>query len=255
MSSQNMLIAALMASVASAAYMPEAKAASSPSLTTTTSIPASTTFNGFCNAAAVARGDCTAPAASVPSSTASTTFNGFCNAAAVARGDCTAPAASVPSSTASTTFNGFCNAAAVARGDCTAPAASVPSAPQPVTTTQIFTAYTTYCPSPTQFAVNNVTYTVSSATTLTIKDCPCTVVSTGLVTTPAGPTGAVPTSAPTGPASVATSPVVYASVPATAPSRNATATTTKPAVQSFTGAADKVGPVAGAVALGLLAFL
>ncbi|GAB7363237.1 hypothetical protein MBLNU230_g3519t1 [Neophaeotheca triangularis] len=42
-------------------------------------------------------------------------------------------------------------------------------------TTEVVTAYTTYCPEPTSFAMNNQTYTVSSATTLTITDCPCTV--------------------------------------------------------------------------------
>ena len=38
--------------------------------------------------------------------------------------------------------------------------------------TEVVTSYTTYCPNPTTFAVNNKTYTVSSATTLTITDCP-----------------------------------------------------------------------------------
>ena len=35
-------------------------------------------------------------------------------------------------------------------------------------TTLVTTEYTTYCPEPTTFAYKNVTYTVTSATTLTI---------------------------------------------------------------------------------------
>lgn len=42
-------------------------------------------------------------------------------------------------------------------------------------TTEVVKGYTTYCPSATSFAMNNQTYTVSSATTLTITDCPCTI--------------------------------------------------------------------------------
>lgn len=42
-------------------------------------------------------------------------------------------------------------------------------------TTVITTAYTTYCPSPTTFALSNVTYTATEETTLTITNCPCTI--------------------------------------------------------------------------------
>jgi hypothetical protein len=42
-------------------------------------------------------------------------------------------------------------------------------------TTEIVTAYTTYCPVPTVITHNNVTYTVTEATTLTITNCPCTI--------------------------------------------------------------------------------
>lgn len=44
-----------------------------------------------------------------------------------------------------------------------------------VWTTEIVTAYTTYCPAPTTVVVNNKTHTVTKATTLTITDCPCTI--------------------------------------------------------------------------------
>lgn len=44
-----------------------------------------------------------------------------------------------------------------------------------VYTTEVVTAITTFCPSPTTLTVNDKTYTVTSATTLTITDCPCTI--------------------------------------------------------------------------------
>lgn len=52
----------------------------------------------------------------------------------------------------------------------TAPAA-------PVYVTDVVTAYTTYCPEPTEIEQNGKTYTVTEATTLTISDCEggCTV--------------------------------------------------------------------------------
>ncbi|KAK1599819.1 uncharacterized protein LY79DRAFT_152397 [Colletotrichum navitas] len=42
-------------------------------------------------------------------------------------------------------------------------------------TTVVTTAYETYCPSPTTFVHQNVTYTATTATTLTITNCPCTI--------------------------------------------------------------------------------
>jgi len=46
------------------------------------------------------------------------------------------------------------------------------------TTTEVVTSYTTYCPSPTQITHGTHTYTVTSATTLTITNCPCTLTKT-----------------------------------------------------------------------------
>lgn len=45
-----------------------------------------------------------------------------------------------------------------------------------VTTTKIVSAYTTYCPEPTTFELGGHTYEVAEPTTLTITDCPCTIV-------------------------------------------------------------------------------
>lgn len=44
--------------------------------------------------------------------------------------------------------------------------------------TEVVTAYTTYCPEPTEITQNGKTYTVTEATTLTITDCPCTITHT-----------------------------------------------------------------------------
>lgn len=45
-----------------------------------------------------------------------------------------------------------------------------------VTTTKVVSAYTTYCPEPTTFELGGKTYEVEEPTTLTITDCPCTIV-------------------------------------------------------------------------------
>jgi hypothetical protein len=47
---------------------------------------------------------------------------------------------------------------------------------KPVYTTEVVTSYTTYCPYPTEVVHGDKTYTVTEATTLTITDCPCTIV-------------------------------------------------------------------------------
>ncbi|CZT06569.1 hypothetical protein WAI453_005956 [Rhynchosporium graminicola] len=45
-----------------------------------------------------------------------------------------------------------------------------------VYTTEVHTAYTTVCPASTQLTYNGVTYTATENQTLTITNCPCTVV-------------------------------------------------------------------------------
>jgi len=45
-----------------------------------------------------------------------------------------------------------------------------------VYTTEVFTAYTTFCPASTELTYNGVTYTATESTTLTITNCPCTIV-------------------------------------------------------------------------------
>lgn len=46
------------------------------------------------------------------------------------------------------------------------------------TTTETVTAYTTYCPGATTFTQGSKTYTVTGPSTVTVTDCPCTIVKT-----------------------------------------------------------------------------
>lgn len=69
--------------------------------------------------------------------------------------------------------------------------------------TEVVTAYTTFCPSPTVLVHGLKTYTVTEATTLVITDCPCTVTKP-VITKPVVP--AVPTHKPEEPSV----PVVHA---------------------------------------------
>jgi len=45
-----------------------------------------------------------------------------------------------------------------------------------VYTTEVHTAYTTVCPASTELTFNGITYTATASQTLTITNCPCTVV-------------------------------------------------------------------------------
>ncbi|KAK2590864.1 hypothetical protein QQS21_011456, partial [Conoideocrella luteorostrata] len=44
------------------------------------------------------------------------------------------------------------------------------------TVTEVVDSYTTYCPGSTTFIQGSKTYTVTEATTMTVTDCPCTVI-------------------------------------------------------------------------------
>jgi len=108
--------------------------------------------------------------------------------------------------------------------------------------TDVVTAYTTYCPEATQITHGSHTYTVTSATTLTISDCPCTI--TRPASTPSGkpyPSSGLP------PKGNGTSPVVpsgSAPVGSTGPSKP-TGT-----LAPYKGAADKV-TIGGAAVLAI----
>ncbi|KAG9581280.1 hypothetical protein KCU77_g16282, partial [Aureobasidium melanogenum] len=96
-----------------------------------------------------------------------------------------------------------------------------------VYTTEVVTAYTTVCPAATSGAyvttINSKAYTISSATTITVTNCPCTLVK------------------PMATASSMTSSMASSS-------KNGTATATKPA--TYTGAANHVAAGYGLAALG-----
>ncbi|ERF68226.1 hypothetical protein EPUS_08663 [Endocarpon pusillum Z07020] len=157
-------------------------------------------------------------------------------------------------------------------------------------TTQVVTAYTTYCPTPTKITHGIHTYTVTEATTLTISDCPCTVsvpVYTSSVTScttcsyssdakPVYPTSipSVPSSSavkpssvihpvpssngtvPSGPVSPPKTPVPSAS---TSYSPSSRVNGTSPPIATYTGAAaakmDFMGGIAGAGLMGLVALM
>ncbi|KAH7119137.1 hypothetical protein B0J11DRAFT_86270 [Dendryphion nanum] len=70
------------------------------------------------------------------------------------------------------------------------PAGYPVSSKPPTYVTRTTTALTTYCPGPTQVVQDGVTYTVTTATTLTITNCKCTVVEP--VTTPVAPASTKP---------------------------------------------------------------
>ncbi|KAK4542928.1 hypothetical protein LTR36_006117 [Oleoguttula mirabilis] len=96
--------------------------------------------------------------------------------------------------------------------------------------TEVVSSFTTYCAYATSFTMANQTYTVSSATTLTITDCPCTITKPATSSATAGPitgtgnivasTGGIPANSslvyPTGSMSVPSSLRTTASASATA---------------------------------------
>ncbi|RKF58681.1 Clock-controlled protein 6 [Erysiphe neolycopersici] len=49
--------------------------------------------------------------------------------------------------------------------------------------TEVHTAYTTFCPNSTELVYNGVTYTATKESTITITNCPCTVVKPVVTTT------------------------------------------------------------------------
>jgi len=121
----------------------------------------------------------------------------------------------------------------------------------PVYTTEVVTAYTTYCPAATQITHGGVTYTVTEATTLTITNCPCTItkpVSTSVYTSCTSTPVPYSSVAPVSPAVPYSSPAPYvnASTPAYTPTSVAgTGSYTAP-IATFTGAANKAFAASGA---------
>jgi hypothetical protein len=109
--------------------------------------------------------------------------------------------------------------------------------------TDVVTSYTTYCPEATVLTYNSVTYTITEATTLTVTNCPCTIVKP--VTYSSAVT--VPTSAPVYPASNATA-TTYA-----VGTTSAKATVTPTPSTITTSGANNLVALSGASLAGLLA--
>jgi hypothetical protein len=127
--------------------------------------------------------------------------------------------------------------------------------------TKTVSSYETYCPGPTEITTNSKTYTVTEATTLTITDCPCTVIETP---TPEVP---YPTETPEYPEETPEVPVPTSKVPeAPYPSANGTApapvyptgtgavpSPSESAPVEFPGAASNLGVSGALLAVGALA--
>lgn len=116
-----------------------------------------------------------------------------------------------------------------------------------VYTTEVHTAYTTVCPASTQLTFNGVTYTATASTTLTITNCPCTIVKP--VTTSAV---VAPSAAPVYPNG--TTPAVTTSVPAatTAVGTTSVKGTATPTPSTITAGGNKAFALSGASLAGLL---
>lgn len=104
-----------------------------------------------------------------------------------------------------------------------------------VYTTEVVTAYTTYCPAATSLVYGNYTYTVTEATTLTITNCPCTITKP-IVTSSAAPyvvpTSSIITTTSVAPTSSAAPTYANSTVSITSYAAAGTAVTTVPATTS-----------------------
>ncbi|KAI9836877.1 MAG: hypothetical protein M1819_001042 [Sarea resinae] len=121
-----------------------------------------------------------------------------------------------------------------------------------VYTTEVVTAFTTYCPEATSLVHNNKTYTVTEATTLTITNCPCTVTKPLTSGTPAPIASTAPAASPS---LISTIPP-YINGTGTVPTSSGAASGTGSATAStkpvFTGAANQAFAASGAGLAGLL---
>lgn len=86
-------------------------------------------------------------------------------------------------------------------------------------TTEVVTAFTTYCPKATEITHGGVTYSVTEATTLTITDCPdgCTITAPVSSAPPASETPYSPVTTSESEASSPVAPTPYSSAAASSP--------------------------------------
>ena len=105
-----------------------------------------------------------------------------------------------------------------------------------VTEVQTVTEFTTYCPEPTTIITNGKTIVVTTATTLTITDCPCVVTTSHLKPEESG-TGSSKATAPVTEPKSTTSPTEIISSSSHLISQTKTSSHV---VQSFSNAAEKL---------------
>jgi len=117
-----------------------------------------------------------------------------------------------------------------------------------VYTTEVHTAYTTVCPAATELTFNGVTYTATASTTLTITNCPCTIVKPVATSSVVAAPSAAPVY-PNGTAPAATTPVA-AAPPAVGTGVVVTPTPTPSTITASGG--NKAFALSGASLAGLL---
>jgi len=120
-----------------------------------------------------------------------------------------------------------------------------------VYTTEVHTAYTTVCPASTELTFNGVTYTATASTTLTITNCPCTIVKPVTTSSVVAPSPAPVY--PNGTTVAVTTPVVVATTAATSvgtTSVKSTPTATPSTITASGG--NKAFALSGASLAGLL---
>jgi len=118
-----------------------------------------------------------------------------------------------------------------------------------VYTTEVHTAYTTVCPASTQLTFNGVTYTATASQTLTITNCPCTVVKPVSTSSVVAAPSAAPVY-PNGTAPAATTPAAAAPPAVGTTSVKSTPTATPSTITASGG--NKAFALSGASLAGLL---
>ncbi|KAL5324434.1 hypothetical protein ACEPPN_008979 [Leptodophora sp. 'Broadleaf-Isolate-01'] len=121
-----------------------------------------------------------------------------------------------------------------------------------VYTTEVHTAYTTVCPAATELTYNGVTYTATESETLTITNCPCTIVKPVTTSSAVYCSTCAPTYTPVYPTANATTVAAVPTYPAgtAAPTVAPTATPTPSPITA--SGANKVFALSGASLAGLL---
>ncbi|KAG9238132.1 putative clock-controlled protein 6 [Amylocarpus encephaloides] len=124
-----------------------------------------------------------------------------------------------------------------------------------VYTTEVHTAYTTVCPAATEVTFNGVTYTATASQTLTITNCPCTVVKPVTTSSVVYCNTCAPSPAPVYPVNATTpaAPVVPTTPVGTGAAPAPTAPAASPSASPITASsAGKSFAVSGAALAGLL---